>query len=185
MANNFDSYGLQLYLGVLNGDYTHQDFIDYISNNIDNNRIKSHLQSFLQRTIELEEFYHLANQNASPRFAFQSVNNQQGDPIIFNYYVRKNPMLGNYCMYISIPAGHPFHGRPYLQVANATYYSVDEEDPSRWVFGWDYARYDILTTTSIYMHYARNPAILLEMRILTKNLIEDDVARYANILASQ
>lgn len=174
----------QLYLGVLNGINTIKDLIDSICNEIYDNQIKSHLQSFLQNTHELEQFYHLLNQNASPRFAFQCGNSNEGEPFIFNYYVKKNLILGNYCMYISIPASHPFHGLPYEEVENATYCSVDVEDPSRWVFGWDYAYYDILTTTNIYMHYT-NPEALLNMRIITRNLIENDVARYANILASQ
>lgn len=174
---------LQLYLGVLNGINKLEDFIDSICNLIDNEQIKSHLQSFLQKTRELEQFYHLLHQNASPRIAFKCGRNNEGEPFEFNYYVKKNPIIGNYCMYISIPASHPFHSLPYDEVENATYCSVDIEDQSRWVFGWNYTNYDILTTTNIYMHYT-NPEELLNMQIITRNLIENDVARYANILAS-
>lgn len=183
MAVNFDAYGLQLYLGVINGVHTVQDFIDSISNKIENNRVKSYLQSFLQKTQELEQFYNLENQYCSPRFTVQTGQDELGEPFVFEYYVQKMPDAQHYCLYISIPANHPFHGKHYDEVPSATYCSVDEEDHSRWIFGWDYSHINMLTFTSIYMYYAANPAALLDMQIITIDTIQEDVFQYMNILA--
>jgi len=176
---------LQLFLGVLNNEYTLQDFIDFISSKIENNHIKSHLQTYLQKTQELEELYSLINQYCSPRFTIQSGNNEQdenGEPFIFHYFIRKIPNFNHYCLYISIPANHPLHGKSYDEVPDATFASFDEEDQSRWVFGWDYAHFSMLTLANIYMYYDANPLALLDMQIITKDIIEEDVARYLHIL---
>lgn len=180
MAINFDEVGLQLYLGVINKVNTLQDFIDSISNRIENNRIKSYLHTFLQKTQELEEVYHLTNQYCSPRFTIQSGNIE---PFIFQYFIRKIRLSNHYCLYISIPANHPLHGNENFY--GATYSSIDEEDNQRWVFGWDYSHYNMLTLTSIYMYYATNPATLLDMQIITNDIIEEDVAQYIHILAGE
>ncbi len=183
MAANVNEHGLQLYLGVLNNVYTLQDFIEGISNNIENNRVKSYLQNFLQKTQELEQFYNLKNQYCSPRTAIQSGHDAQGNPFIFQYFIRKIPSFNHYCMYISIPANHPLYGRHYDEVQDATYSCVDAEDNRRWVFGWDYTHFNMLTFTSIYMHYTANPASLLDMQIISIDTIERDISRYIDILA--
>ena len=182
MAGDFDIFGLQLYLGVINNVYTLQDFIDSISNRIENNRVKSYLHTFLQKTQELEEFYHLANQYCSPRFTIQSGNIE---PFIFQYFIKKIHHSNHYCLYISIPANHPLHSKSYELVPEATYSSVDEEDNRRWIFGWDYTHSNMLTLISIYLYYATNPATLLDMQIITNDIIEEDVARYILILAGE
>ena len=180
MAINFDIFGMQLYLGVINNVNTLQDFIDSISNRIENNRIKSYLHTFLQKTQELEEVYHLANQYCSPRFTIQSGNIE---PFIFQYFIRKIRLSNHYCLYISIPENHPLHSKSYELVPDSTYSSVDEEDNRRWIFGWDYAHSNMLTLTSIYMYYATNPDTLLNMQIITNDIIKEDVSRYIHILA--
>jgi hypothetical protein len=183
MEVEFDAVSLQLYLGVMEKANTLQDFIDSISNKIENNRIKSHLHNFLQRTQEIDQFYNLANQNCSPRFTFQQGQDQNGNPQIFQYFIRKMQLGSHYCLYISIPANHPLYGRPYEEMQEATYSRVDEEDPSRWVFGWDYTHAGMLTLTSIYHYYAANPAALLDMQIITNDVITEDINQYMHILA--
>lgn len=180
-----DAFAFELYLGVLNKVYTLQDFVDSISNKIENNRIRSYLHTFLQKTQELEECYHLANQYCSPRFTIQSNNEQhhQIEPFIFQYFIQKQHC--NYHLNISIPVNHPLYGHGYEQILGATYSSIDEEDPNRWVFGWDYDYANIITLTSICTYYAENPESLLNMEILTKDIIEENVVQYIDILAVQ
>ena len=176
---------LQLYLGVLHKVYTLQDFIDFISNRIENNHIKSHLQTYLQKTQELEEVYYLVNQYCSPRFTIQSGNNEQdenGEPFIFQYFIRKMQHSNHYCLYISIPANHPLHGKSYDEVPDATFASFDEVDHRRWIFGWDYAHFSMLTLTNIYVYCDTNPLELLDMQIITKDIIDEDISRYMHIL---
>jgi hypothetical protein len=184
MAVNFDAYGMQLYLGFINGVHTMQDFIDSISNKIENNRVKSYLLTFLQKTQELEQFYNIENQYCSSRFTVQNGHDEQGEPFIFQYFIRKIQHSNYYCLYISIPANHPLHGKSYEQVPAATYSSFDKEDPKRWIFGWDYSHINMLTFTSIYLYYATNPAALLDMQIITIDTIQEDVSQYINILAN-
>ena len=178
---DFDTF--MLYLGVINRVNTLQDFIDSISNKIENNRIKSHLHTFLQKTQEIDQIYHLANQNCSPRFEIQSGNDEHGEPLIFQYFIRK--MYNHYCLYISIPENHRLYGVSYEQVPDATFCGIDEEDPSRWVFGWDYAHANMLTLTNIYLYYAANPDALLAMQIISNDVIIEDVNQYVQILAGQ
>ena len=178
-----DLVSLRLYLNVMDKVNTLQDFIDSISNKIENNRIKSHLQTFLQKTQEIDQFYNLANQNCSPRFTFQQGQDQNGNPQIFQYFIRKIPIGCHYCLYISVPANHPLYGSPYSQIQEATYSRVDEEDPSRWVFGWHYAYFGMLTLTTIYRYYAANPAALLDMQMITIDVITEDINQYMHILA--
>lgn len=176
-ALDFDSPPLQLYLGVINGNITIQDYIDSISNTIENNRIKSHLQNYLQKTQELERAYNIENQECSPRFEIQLANQQDH----YQYYIRK--CNGHYCMYISIPAGHALNGKHYDEVPSATFCSADEEDATRWVFGWDYAHINMLNINAIFSYYAISPETLLNMEIITSNVIEEDVDKYSAFLA--
>lgn len=178
-----DVRNLQLYIGVLNDVETLQEFIDSISNNIENNRIKSHLHTFLQKTQEIDQFYNLANQHCSPRFEIQSGNDVWGAPFIFQYFIRKMHPYKHYCLYISVPQNHHLFGVSYEQVPDATFCGPDEEDPARWVFGWDYANANMLTLTSIYFYYAANPAALLDMQIISVDTIQEDVNQYVHILA--
>jgi hypothetical protein len=182
MAVDYDAYGLQLYFDVINRVHTLQDFVDSISNKIENNRVKSYLQTFLQKTQELEQFYNIENQYCSPRFTIENGLDEQREPFIFQYFIQKIQHSNHYCLYISIPANHPFNGKHYDEVPSATYCSVDEEDPRRWVFGWDYAHINMLTLTSIYMYYAANPAALLDLQIISVDTIQEDVNQYVNIL---
>jgi hypothetical protein len=182
MAANDDI--LQLYLGVLNGTNTLQDFVDSISNKIENNRVRSHLQTFLRKTEELEQFYNIQNQYCSPRFGLQSgIVDEQGEPVLFDYYVQKMPDAKHFCLYISIPANHPLYGKNYDEVPDATFSSADEAEPNRWVFGWDYAHYKMLTLASIFLHYSINSDEIVDLEIITIDKIENDVSRYAHILA--
>lgn len=166
----------QLYYGVLTGTHTKQDFIDSICNTIENNRIKSHLHTYLQKTQELEKAYNLENQDCSPRIEIQ-LRNHQG---YYHYYVKK--CNGHYCMYISIPAGHSFHGKGNDDVPNATYCGADDTDPTRWVFGWDYTHPNMLNIKEIF-YYASRPAVFLDMQIITSDFIEADVHKYSTFLA--
>ena len=174
---NFNEPVFQLYLDVVNGNITIQDYIDSVSNTIENNRIKSHLQTYLQKTQELEKAYNLENQNCSPRYEIQLGNQQDS----YQYYIRK--CKGHYCMYISIPAGHSLYGKHYDEVSNATFGSEDEEDPNRWVFGWDYTSANMLNINAIFSYYTVIPEILLDKQIITFNVIEDDIDRYSAFLA--
>lgn len=174
---NFDSPALQLYLGVINSNITIQDYIDSISNTIENNRIKSHLQNYLQKTQELEKAYNIENQECSSRFEIQ-LGNQQDH---YQYYIKN--CKGHYCVYISIPAGHALNGKHYDEVPSATFCSADEEDATRWVFGWDYAHANILNIHTIFSYSKVNPERLLDMEIITFNVIEEDVDKYSAFLA--
>jgi hypothetical protein len=167
----------QLYEGVLNGTRTKQDFVDAISNNIANNRIKSHLHTYLHKTNELEREYNLENQDCSPRFEIQFGGNQQNS---YHYYIKK--CYGHYCMYISIPAGHKLHGNGYDSVPDATFSGADSTDPSRWLFGWDYAHANMLNINGIF-YYSSMPEVILEMQIITYDFIEADVNKYSAFLA--
>ena len=55
-----------LYLQVISGEITLQDFIDAITKRIDSNKVNEHLRAFLQGTQQLEEFFSLENQLVSP-----------------------------------------------------------------------------------------------------------------------
>lgn len=186
MANYFDVIAYQMYQGVINKKYTIQDFIDFISNRIDNNQIISHLLTYLQETQEINYFYNLEYHHCSPRFEKQYIDNQ-GHSDTFEYYIKKPAFSYHFCLYISIPANHPLNGHSYEKVLNATYSGVDDECPERWVFGWDYSHTCMLTLTNIYLQYAFNYVNingLLDKKIITKNSIEDDLSSYINILSS-
>ena len=180
MAVDFNTRVLELYLGILAKINTIQEFIDFISNSIENNQIKNLLQTYLQKTEELEEVYNLANQDDSPRFTIQSGNNEQGE--VFQYFIRKI-QSDHYCLYISIPATNLLHGESYDEVPDATFASVDTEDPTRWIFGWDYTHFNMLTLSNIYFYYSEHPLELLDMQIITKDVIENDISRYVHILS--
>jgi len=183
MAENFDETGLQLYFGVINEVNTIQDFIDHISNKIENNRVKSYLQTFLQKKQELEQVYNIENQLYSPRFTIDIGQDEQGEPYIFQYFIKKIKSWNHYCLYISIPANHPLYGKNCDEIQDATYACFDIEDPGRWVFGWDYNYFNMLTFANIYMYYETNPAALLDFQIITIDTIQKDVYDYINILA--
>lgn len=197
MAVECDAYCFNLLQGVLNGTYTLQEFIEYISNKIENNKIKNYLDYYLAETQELEDVYYLEEQICSPHFSYQFGFTKHMEPIIYKYFIKKNIKSGNYCLYISIPKGHCMHGvehtqiphsiymynAEYKQFNNYIYSNIDDEDSSRWVFGLEYSEINILTPSSIFENYKLNSDKLLDMIIITKKKIQEDVDKYTKMLA--
>jgi len=166
------------------GENTIQDFIDHILKSIENNEVRSKLIEFVKKTQELEIFYHMNENSSSPRFSIILGNNDKGEPLIFQYFIKKDKLQGHYCLYISIPRGHPFHGKIYYAIPDAIYSQPDEDDSSRWVFGWKYSHYNILTTNAIFLFHNSCPQTLLEMQIISYDIIEADVNRYSAFLVA-
>jgi hypothetical protein len=167
-----------LIMQFYNGNITLQEYIDSICNLIDNNQVRGFLRQFLSATQELENQFGLINQNESPYFDVYA-----DDGEVYRYFIRKIPYSGHYCLYVSISADHPLHGESYENVQDATYCSPDVADLSRWVFGWDYANFDICTPSILHLLAGNDPRILLDKRIITASSINNDAYRYINILS--
>ena len=167
-----------LYLQVISGEITLKDFIDAITKRIDSNKVNEHLRAFLQGTQQLEEFFSLENQLVSPLSYLDEYPEIQ-------YFVGKNPNSGHYYLTISVPAGHPFYGRSFDEVPNATYSYRDLEYPDRWLFILDYS-YNLLTLADICTCYAEHdPNALLDKRIIDKEIIQTDIMQNIVFLAQQ
>jgi hypothetical protein len=174
---------MQIYFNYSNKQITLQEYIDWIINYTENNRVKQYLKNFLNATIELENHFQIRpflfyrhkqeNQFQSHRFSIYANDDQ-----IYYYYISKHPCLGHYCLYISIPTDHALHGEHYDEVPFATYSNIDNADITRWVFGWDYANFNDCTSSIINLLAFNQNQELLDKRVITIELLENDANRY-------
>lgn len=162
------------------GEITLTMLIDYINNNFDlNNQTRSHLEIFAR---ESEEIDRLLDANGySPRYPIIGIDGWE-----YQYYIRKNPLLRNYCLYVSIPRDHPMSNRSYDMIPGATFASIDILDPQRISFGWDYVSMDICNTTMIYMLlFSDMLDCIQDTEIIKLNKIKEDAWKHIEWFSEQ
>jgi hypothetical protein len=159
-----------------------QEYIDKASNLIENNKIRSYLQNFLEATQQIENHYGFQNKNEFQRTRDYDYYAKDGQ--VYKYYVAKIQFSYHYCLYISIPSDHCLNGKSYNNINGATYCGVDENDNTRWIFGWDYAHYNNCTIGALTNYIIGNPVHILDLDIITVSRIENDVFHNINLLAT-
>ena len=158
------------YMNYISGSITLQEYIDRLCNQVENNQVKSFLHNFLESTHAINEHFAIANQEMSIRYPVYANNIQ-----VYYFYVRKIPALHHYCIYIVIPAGHPLNGHSYDDVPDATYCSPDSEDPTRWIFGWDYMHFEYCTPGILHFLISNAPDELLAKKIISVETLMNDI----------
>jgi hypothetical protein len=174
---NFQDY-TQMYCRYSANQITLQEYIDYICNHIKNNEVVEHLHKFQQAIQEVNNHFGLTNQSESSRFTVYADDGQ-----VYYYFIRKIPLHGHYCLYVSIPGDHPLAGVSYEEINDATHTSIDSTDPSRTVFGWDYAHFNMSTPAMIHLLAFYHPENLLDKEIITLMRIITDAHKYIDYMA--
>lgn len=153
-------------------------FIDYVINNFNlNNQVSSHLESFANESSQIDHL--LDAQGYSPRYSIHGNDGRE-----YQYYIRKNPLLLNYCLYVSIPSDHPLINSSYEDIPGATFCSSDNLDPQRTVFGWDYLSMDICNSTMIYMLlFSDEINSILGTEIIKINKLKEDAWKHVEWFA--
>ena len=173
-----------IYLDYLQRRITLQGFVDAFAKIIGKPQITERLRIFLRSSQEIEATYNIADGQQSPRTIIHIGLELGLPPQIFYYHVIKNPQIGHYCLYISVPSKHPLFGQHFSKVPHASYSGVDKEDPTCWTFGWHYSYVDVLNPYTISMHCITNPNALLSMHIINPDWIAANIKYYSSFLAN-
>jgi len=160
----------QDYMNYATGQINLQEYIDRLCNQADNNQIVEFLYKFVNSCNGIDLYFDISNQEKSPYFPIHAINGQ-----VYYYYVRKIPALNHYCIYIVVPDGHLLNEGDYDDIPGATYCSRDSEDPSRWVFGWDYAHFEYCTPGDLHLLVSYSPEELLAKKIVSVDLLMNDI----------